>query len=145
MTVDHLCFNPPCVNPGHLRLLTLSENSANQRDAYKAHCKRGHELSPENTRIRTGGNGRRECKTCHRDRERAAWQRRTAHIERTGPARGEKHPKARLTADLVVEIRARYATGPNVSALAREYGISRGTIHDLVAGRTWTHVSEVAS
>lgn len=70
LTVDHLCFNPPCVNPDHLRLLTHADNAANQRDAYKTHCIRGHEYTPENTYLRTGGNGKRECKTCHRDRQR---------------------------------------------------------------------------
>jgi hypothetical protein len=27
MTVDHTCFNPSCVNPAHLRLLTRQENA----------------------------------------------------------------------------------------------------------------------
>lgn len=27
MTVDHLCFQPACVNPDHMRLLTRQENS----------------------------------------------------------------------------------------------------------------------
>lgn len=33
----------------------------------KTHCKRGHEMTDENVRIRNKGNGRvaRECKLCH--------------------------------------------------------------------------------
>lgn len=70
MTVDHLCFNPPCVNPSHLRLLTLSENSRNQRSAMKTHCVNGHEYTPENTYIRPQKRrqGRRDCRQCIRDR-----------------------------------------------------------------------------
>jgi hypothetical protein len=33
MTVDHVCFNPLCVNPDHLQLLTRSENAARKNPA----------------------------------------------------------------------------------------------------------------
>lgn len=38
----------------------------------KTHCKRGHEFTPENTMSGTEGRKHRKCKTCHRDRARAA-------------------------------------------------------------------------
>lgn len=31
MTVDHACFNTRCVNPDHLRLMSLAENSGRRR------------------------------------------------------------------------------------------------------------------
>lgn len=141
LTVDHLCFNPPCVRPDHLRLLTNSENAKNQRDAYKTHCKRGHEYTPENTRIKTGGNGKRDCKTCHRDRERLARRVREAGRVRSGPLRGESHPCSVLTDEKVLEAVARRESGETISALAREYGVSRTALQGIFSGRTWTHLS----
>lgn len=134
MTVDHLCFNPPCVNPEHLRLLTRSENAKNQRDAHKTHCKWGHELSPENVRRRR--NGRRDCKTCNRDRERL----RAARIPRKGPTRGERSPRAVLTEQDALAILRRHSAGESMPALAHEHGVSRSAVSRLVAGRTWKHL-----
>lgn len=62
MTVDHLCFNPPCVNPDHLRLLTRPENCGNLRKARATHCLRGHAFTADNT-IRKS-NGTRRCRAC---------------------------------------------------------------------------------
>lgn len=33
MVVDHRCFNPPCVNPLHLRAATYKQNNENQQHA----------------------------------------------------------------------------------------------------------------
>lgn len=81
MTVDHLCFNPSCVNPDHMRLLSLSDNAKNQRSATKTHCKNGHEYTPENTYIRPirERSGKRDCRACIRERvARYETKRRTA-------------------------------------------------------------------
>jgi hypothetical protein len=61
MTVDHLCNNPPCVNPEHLEMVTMAENLARAKTR-RVRCRRGHEMTAENTVMLRGG-GRR-CRKC---------------------------------------------------------------------------------
>ena len=74
LELDHLCRNRACLNTGHLELVTHQENVVRARPyrAYppKTHCKRGHELTPENTYIKKPS-GKRRCYTC----QRAEWVR----------------------------------------------------------------------
>jgi hypothetical protein len=84
LTIDHLCFNRLCVNPAHLEAVTRGENTrrawaAGRCDPVKSrreqtHCKRGHEFTPENTRLKKG---LRNCRACARllNRERMARKR----------------------------------------------------------------------
>jgi len=71
LVLDHLCRNRGCVNPAHLEAVTQKVNAnrgltgANMRN--KTHCPKGHEYTPENTRIVSGS---RHCRTCHRARAR---------------------------------------------------------------------------
>lgn len=73
--VDHLCGQPLCCNPRHLRLLTNEQNSrlgTLHERAKRTHCKEGHPLSGDNLAIRTVGDRReRVCLTCERARSRA--------------------------------------------------------------------------
>lgn len=51
--------------------------------------------------------------------------------------RGERQGQHRLTADRVLEIRARNAAGESQRVLAEEFGVSRATIAGCVKRRTW--------
>lgn len=35
LVVDHMCHNPPCVNPAHLRLATVKQNIENRQGAQR--------------------------------------------------------------------------------------------------------------
>lgn len=70
MWVLHHCDNPPCTNPADLYLGTAAENNADKRTRKRSkksrwtHCLKGHEFTPENTRIRK--DGCRVCRACAR-------------------------------------------------------------------------------
>lgn len=54
--------------------------------------------------------------------------------------RGAKHPAAKLAPLDVQSIRRRYAEGESSSAIGLSYGVSRQTVADIAAGRTWGHL-----
>ena len=57
---------------------------------------------------------------------------------------GEANGFAKLTAAQIPEIRRRYAAGESGPDLAREFGISQGTISLVALRKRWGHVPEEA-
>jgi hypothetical protein len=91
MMACHRCDNPPCVNPAHIFPGTMSDNIKDavakgrhdpKGNAYRTHCRRGHELTPENVRMR--GDGARVCIACATINNRLRYVRIDAEL-------GEKH------------------------------------------------------
>lgn len=73
----HSCDTPGCVNPSHLREGTYADNAQDrlERGSYfgatRWRCARGHEFSPENTRVVVARDGKhRRCRECERLRDR---------------------------------------------------------------------------
>lgn len=54
--------------------------------------------------------------------------------------RGERHGRARITADEVREIRALAAAGANKTLLAQRFGLGRTSVGHIVQRRNWRHV-----
>ena len=84
LTLDHLCRNPPCVNPDHLEPVTHRENIRRGEAVGRprtTHCKYGHERRPENTHIKPSGE--RVCILCRREKGRL--QARKHHAGLTEP------------------------------------------------------------
>lgn len=74
LDLDHLCRVRHCVNPAHLEPVTRRENALRgvgptAVNARKSHCIHGHPL--------TEGQGRRICRTCNAERNKAWRQRRS--------------------------------------------------------------------
>ena len=70
LVIDHLCRNPPCVNPDHLEAVRQGTNTKRGTgptavNAAKTHCIRNHPLSGANLYV-IQAPGYRQCKTCHR-------------------------------------------------------------------------------
>lgn len=59
-----------------------------------------------------------------------------------GGPRGEANGFAKLTAAQIPEIRRRYAAGESGPDLAREFGVSQGTINLVALRKRWGHVPE---
>lgn len=77
LEIDHRCFNPPCVNPDHLRLVSRSENARGVRyngggiaALSQTRCLRGHEFDESNTYYVPGSPRKRQCRECKRIRGR---------------------------------------------------------------------------
>lgn len=59
---------------------------------------------------------------------------------RNNYVRGEAHGRSVLTREKVLRIRELRASGEKLAAIAVKVGVKRGSIPDILAGRTWGHV-----
>ena len=62
-------------------------------------------------------------------------------VERERARRGEGHHNSKMSEDSVREVRALFAAGGTKKGLGRQFGVSDHTIHQIVTGVTWSHVS----
>lgn len=62
-------------------------------------------------------------------------------------ARGEAHPRAVLTDDLVLQLRARWdeGRGASMTQMAREHGLARQTVSRAVQGFSWKHLGRATA
>lgn len=72
--LDHLCRNRACQNTDHLEPVTPKENTLrgvgpSAMNARKVNCAKGHPLTGNNLRV--DSRGRRSCRECQRELQRA--------------------------------------------------------------------------
>ena len=105
--VLHRCDNPPCWNPDHLFLGTHRDNVADKM--LKGRHRHGHLYGDD-------------------------------HPTRKRPEivkRGEHHGMARLTWDIVRQIRACHAAGEIKARIADRFSVNRGTVFKVVNNQQW--------
>ena len=109
-----------------------------------AFCPQGHPYTEENTWVKA--EGVRVCRACKSSKYRA-WKARK-RAERGLPAgritrSGEESPTAKLTWGDVRRIRSLKAAGSTYPMLEEEFGVSKATLHRVVAGISWKEGSDV--
>jgi hypothetical protein len=78
-----------------------------------------------------------------KDNARDMWHKHRANITAAVAhvPRGEQHPHAKLTNEIVRAIRATHAEGRiSKRALARFYGVGHTTVNNVLSGASWQHV-----
>ena len=90
------------------------------------HCKRGHEFTPDNTYYTTGGNGVRQCKACHKLREREK------HRRKLGAAVAGWYEAAPLVAAINTYMDA-HETPNTYAAIGRLLGVHGDTVRGWLA------------
>lgn len=110
MFVCHKCDNPYCVEPRHLFLGTPAENSSDM-------VRKGRSLS-----------GDRNPSPRNLDK-----------VRQNHP-RGEQIGCAKLTADQVMDLRRRHASGEGRATIARDFGIHPVVVSMIAYGVRWSHL-----
>jgi hypothetical protein len=125
-----------CVNPDHLYLGTVADNSADMIANGRAPV---GERNGAYTKPHRRPHGERNGK--HTKPE--STLRGDAHVFRQRPelcARGERCGSAKLTDDAVREIRRRRALGETCRAISVVIGVSRSAVERVANGSRWQHV-----
>lgn len=148
--VRHTCDNPPCCNPRHLQGGTQKDNLRDMFERGRARHVRGSDhvrakLTEEDVRaIRASPDKHAEIaaqfgvdtSTVTRIKAGEAWKHVSGELppRRGRASRGELNGRAKLTFEIVAEIRA--AEGRQVD-IAKRFGISQARVSAIKTGRQW--------
>lgn len=139
--IHHVCNDPGCVNPEHLKPLTPSQNTRiNNAPPNIAHragtCMAGHPITPENSVLR---GGRMRCKICVRRQRRANYlavekpKRQAAAASR--PPRSKWRGRPLISEQQKAAASEMRAAGVPMRAVAAFLGCSLRHAYDI----TWAH------
>lgn len=157
----HSCDNPPCCNPAHLSEGTHEENMRQKIERGRAGCLAGEEHPSarltkaqieEARQLRDQGwklsdLGKRygvSTGTIGRILQGRSWASVNAGykpaIRRAGePKRGAAHPMAKVTPEVVAEIRRCADAGEPRASLQQRFGLSKSQIQRIVTRTGWAH------
>lgn len=113
-----LSDNGPCVDCGSWESLEVDHVDPSQKVTHNVWTWRQERRDAELAKCVV------RCEECH------------ARKSATEAVRGEQHPHSVLRTDQVVEIRSRYAAGERQADLAREFGVDKRHVWDLVHRRS---------
>lgn len=153
----HHCDNPSCIRPDHLFQGTDKENaedmvakgrSSHGEKHYRALLTEDDVKSIISRHLAGEAANALACAFNTSDSTISAillgrqWRHLThGQVHSRGRGRGEDAHAAKLTEEQVRGLRAQAATGDlgNISQLARELGVQRHTIYNILNGRTWAN------
>lgn len=97
--------------------------------------------SPEHEAAHSCGCGKQGCVTKGHLRWATSEQNHADNLVHGTRLRGETHPQARLTPQDVIRMRE-IGGRQSLAATAREFGVAKSTVHDILSGRRWNHLAE---